>query len=120
MACEDRHSPEAGETPYTETEDMKADDAEGEETRAVRRKRAFYRARHRGVKEMDWLLGRFAERELDALSEAEFACFEDLLALPDDVIERWIRRGGDGGHGAASPGMTALIGRIRRAHGLEE
>ena len=49
----------------------------------VRRRRAAYRAGHRGTKEMDWLLGRYAEAVLPALPVAELAAFEELLALPD-------------------------------------
>ena len=37
------------------------DDAE------TRRRRAAYRACHRGTKEMDWILGRFAEAALPAM-----------------------------------------------------
>lgn len=97
---------------------MEADEQERREKSVLRRKRAFYRARYRGVKEMDWLLGRFAERELDSLSEAELACFEELLALPDDVIDRWIKHGDAGAPDTASPGTPALVSRIRCAHGL--
>ena len=48
-----------------------------------RRKRNLYRAWHRGTKEMDLLLGPFAEAELAAMSEDELEQFEVLLELPD-------------------------------------
>ncbi len=56
----------------------------------IRRKRAAFRAAHRGTKEMDWLLGRYAAAKLDNMSEAELAEFEDLLAAPDPELQNWI------------------------------
>ena len=56
----------------------------------LRRRRAAYRASHRGTKEMDWLLGRFAAARLDGMSEAVLAEFEALLAAPDPELQRWI------------------------------
>jgi antitoxin CptB len=41
------------------------------------------RRRHRGTKEMDILLGGFAEARLDAMSEDELDAFEALLNIPD-------------------------------------
>lgn len=56
----------------------------------VRRRRAAYRAAHRGTKEMDVLLTRFAEARLEAMSDAELTEFEDLLAAPDPELQVWI------------------------------
>lgn len=56
----------------------------------VRRRRAAYRASHRGTKEMDWLLGRFAEARLEAMSEPALTEFEALLAAPDPELQLWI------------------------------
>ncbi len=56
----------------------------------TRRRRALYRAGHRGTKEMDWLLGRYAEKHLAAMPEGELARFERLLSLPDPEIQTWI------------------------------
>ncbi len=56
----------------------------------ARRRRAAYRAAHRGTKEMDWLLGRYAEAKLDGMSETELAEFEDLLGAPDPSLQTWI------------------------------
>ena len=57
-----------------------------------RRRRARYRSWHRGTKEMDLLLGGFADRyvptmDLDALDE-----FERLIGLPDPDLYRIYRR----------------------------
>jgi antitoxin CptB len=56
----------------------------------MRRRRAQFRASHRGTKEMDWLLGRFAEARLAEMDEAALGQFERLLALPDPDLESWI------------------------------
>ncbi|NJM35378.1 MAG: succinate dehydrogenase assembly factor 2 [Rhodomicrobium sp.] len=76
-------------------------------------KRALYRAHHRGTKELDLILGRFADAELAALDANELTDFEHLLALPDPDIDRWVK-------GAEPPpGVAPLIARIRRFHRLE-
>lgn len=56
----------------------------------VRRRRLLYRAAHRGFKEADLLLGGFAEKRLDSLTETQVAAFETLLAEPDQDIYAWI------------------------------
>ena len=47
-----------------------------------RRRRAAYRATHRGTKEMDWLLGRYAEAHLASMPDAELDEFERLIQEP--------------------------------------
>ena len=79
----------------------------------TRIKRAAYRAHHRGTKELDLLLGRFADAELGRLGDADLAAFEELLELPDPEIDRWIR--GE----QAPPALSPMIGLIRRHHRLE-
>ncbi len=56
----------------------------------IRRRRAAYRAAHRGTKEMDWLLGRYAASHLDQMTDPELAEFEDFLAAPDPDLQLWI------------------------------
>jgi antitoxin CptB len=48
-----------------------------------RRKRLLFRCWHRGTREMDLILGRFADTEIAGLSEAELAQFEYLMDVPD-------------------------------------
>lgn len=50
---------------------------------AVRRRRLRFRAWHRGTKEMDLILGTFADRHLDGMNAAGLAAFERLLEEPD-------------------------------------
>ena len=56
----------------------------------TRRRRALYRAAHRGTRELDWLLGRFAEAEVGGFDENELAAFEEFLSLPDPDIQEWL------------------------------
>lgn len=49
----------------------------------IRRKRLLYRARHRGFKEADLVIGGFATEHLANMTAAELDEFETLLALPD-------------------------------------
>lgn len=55
-----------------------------------RRRRILFRARHRGMREMDLILGGFADAELAALSDAELAAFEDLLEPEDQKVFSWV------------------------------
>jgi antitoxin CptB len=48
-----------------------------------RRKRLLFRCWHRGTREMDLILGRFADAEIENLSEGELAQFEFLMDVPD-------------------------------------
>jgi antitoxin CptB len=48
-----------------------------------RRKRLLFRCWHRGTREMDLILGRFADVEIANLSDDELAQFEYLMDVPD-------------------------------------
>ena len=49
----------------------------------IRRKRLLFRCWHRGTREMDLILGRFADAELAGLTDAELDELERLIELPD-------------------------------------
>ena len=55
-----------------------------------RRKRLKFQAQHRGMKEMDLILGRFADAHLADMSEALLDEFEALLNCPDQALYAWI------------------------------
>lgn len=55
----------------------------------ARRKQLLYRANHRGIKEMDILLGGFAAERIDALGEDELSRFEALLEETDQDLLNW-------------------------------
>ena len=48
-----------------------------------RRKRLLFRCWHRGTREMDLILGRFADAEIATLSDSELTTLEHLIELPD-------------------------------------
>ena len=56
----------------------------------LRRKRLHYRSWHRGTKEMDLLLGGFADRHLAEFSPAQLDRFEALLQNSDPDIYCWV------------------------------
>jgi antitoxin CptB len=79
-----------------------------------RRRRAAYRATHRGTKEMDWVLGRYAEAELAAMPADALALFERLLALPDpDLCDMLLPP-----HTPAPAEFAGLVAAVRAFHGL--
>ena len=48
-----------------------------------RRKRLLFRCWHRGTREMDLILGRFADAEIADLSDTELVQLEGLIEVPD-------------------------------------
>ncbi|HQX27733.1 MAG TPA: succinate dehydrogenase assembly factor 2 [Alphaproteobacteria bacterium] len=56
----------------------------------IRRKRLVYRAWHRGTREMDLILGSFADKNVAGFSDAELDEFEGLLQLQDPDLYNWI------------------------------
>lgn len=80
----------------------------------LRRRRVAYRATHRGTKEMDLILGRYAQARLPAMGERELAIFERFAALPDPMLAGWFSQ-------AETPTeaeFVALIEALRNFHGL--
>lgn len=60
----------------------------------IRRKRLRYRAWHRGTKELDLLLGTFADSHLADMEETELEAFEVLCNLPETILYRWVTGAG--------------------------
>jgi antitoxin CptB len=56
----------------------------------ARRRRLLFRCWHRGIREMDLVLGRFADTRLATLSEADLAELERWLDVPDQQIFAWV------------------------------
>ncbi|WP_298261473.1 succinate dehydrogenase assembly factor 2 [Bradyrhizobium sp.] len=48
-----------------------------------RRKRLLFRCWHRGTREMDLILGRFADTTIESLSDHELTQLERLIEVPD-------------------------------------
>ena len=77
------------------------------ETREARLKRMTMRSWRRGTKEMDLVLGPFADAHLSALSEAELETYDALLAENDQDLMAWIL-----GQSAPPPALAPLLARI--------
>ena len=56
----------------------------------VRRRKILFRAWHRGTREMDLVMGRFADAALAGMSEAELEEFEHLIDMPDPDLFGWV------------------------------
>lgn len=61
-----------------------------EQALEVRRKRLRFRSWHRGIKEMDLILGHFADRVLWHLTPEEVDEYERLIGLEDTVLYNWV------------------------------
>jgi antitoxin CptB len=57
---------------------------------SMRRKRLRYRAWHRGTKEMDLILGPFADTHTEAMSGAELDRLEALMDEEDPPLLTWV------------------------------
>ena len=56
----------------------------------LRRRRLIFRARHRGTKEADLMIGGFVSRHVASLSEAELDALEVVLDHPDVDLTDWL------------------------------
>ena len=67
------------------------------ETREIRLKRLKIRSWRRGTKEMDLLLGGFADAKMANLSDAELDAYERLMDENDQDLYAWLSGQTDGG-----------------------
>ena len=56
----------------------------------TRRRKLLFRSWHRGMREMDLILGSFADAKIDALTDAELDQYESLLEVPDTILLPWL------------------------------
>lgn len=77
------------------------------ETREIRLKRLRLRAWHRGIKEMDLILGGWADRNLTDADDATLDAFENVMAEADHDLYQWVS-------GQAEPPaeLAVMLGRI--------
>ncbi len=50
------------------------------------RKKLIYRSWHRGMKEIDLILGTFADQTLEHLNEEDLRAYEKILEIPDNEL----------------------------------
>jgi antitoxin CptB len=77
-----------------------------------RRRRLLYRAWHRGTREMDLIMGRFADAVICELSEADIDAFETLSEVPDPDLYAWL----SGARTVPAEFDLALFRRLRGFH----
>jgi antitoxin CptB len=77
-----------------------------------RRRRLLYRAWHRGTREMDLIMGRFADAVISELTEADIDAFEALNEVPDPDLYAWL----SGGRPVPAEYDLALLRRLRDFH----
>jgi antitoxin CptB len=82
---------------------------------AIRIRRLKFRSWHRGIKEMDLILGHFADEIMDTLSPAELDEYETLIEVEDTSLYNWIT----GREPMPAQHDTALMARIRTFNHLE-
>ncbi len=82
------------------------------ESREVRLRRLRMRSWRRGMREMDLILGPFADRGLAMLDGPALDAYEGLLAENDQDLFLWVTGAAD-----APAEHVALIGRIRAGLG---
>ena len=78
----------------------------------LRRRKLKYRCWHRGTREMDLILGRFADSRVAELDSPALAELERLMDVPDPLLFAWII-------GASPPEAgfdTTLMRQLRAFH----
>lgn len=55
-----------------------------------RKKKILYRAWHRGMKELDLILGKFADEKIAEMSEEKLNELEQLLNVNDPQLYQWL------------------------------
>jgi antitoxin CptB len=75
----------------------------------IRRKRLLWRATHRGIKEMDLILGGFVTRNLDGFSDAEIAELERIMDIPDQDMLSWATKQASIPAEQASPLLARIL-----------
>jgi len=77
-----------------------------------RRRRLLFRSWHRGVREMDLIMGRFADAHIQSLAPAELDEYERLMELTDQELYAWI----SGEAPVVAEYDTPLFRRLRSFH----
>ena len=78
----------------------------------ARRRRLKFRSWHRGIREMDLILGPFADAQLAGLSDVELDEYERWLEIPDQQFFAWV----NGAEAAPAKVDTAMFRRLRDFH----
>ena len=80
----------------------------------IQRKRLIFRSLHRGTKEMDHLLGKFAENKIPIMGDAELDNYEIFLEEADPDLYNWITKK----HPVPEEKQTQILKEITEFHGF--
>jgi len=78
----------------------------------VRRRKLLFRAWRRGVREMDLIVGRFADVYIDKFDEPALDHFERLIEAPNSDLYAWVT----GTENAPAPYDTAVLATLIAFH----
>jgi len=83
-----------------------------------RRRKLLFRAWRRGVREMDLIVGRFADAHIDKFDAEALDDFERLIEAPNSDLYAWVT----GSERAPAPYDTAVLTSLRAFHmpGIKE
>lgn len=87
--------------------------------REKRLKRLAFRAVHRGIKELDILVGDFADRFLGDMTDEELDEFERLMSVPDQEFYKILRRELDIPAALDGPVLRCLVAFTQQRQGNE-
>jgi antitoxin CptB len=79
----------------------------------ARRRKLLFRSWHRGMRELDLIMGRFADAHIAGLGDGELAEFERLLEVPDQQMFAWVT----GADAVPADQDSAMLRRLREFHG---
>jgi antitoxin CptB len=79
----------------------------------VRRRKLLFRAWRRGVREMDLIVGRFADAHIDTLDQTALDDFERLIEAPNAALYAWVV----GAETIPADYDTAVLAKLKAFHG---
>lgn len=74
-----------------------------------KRKRLIFRSWHRGTREMDLIMGTFADQHLQGFSEGELDQYEDILQTGDPDLYNWVSGRENAPANVVTPVMQKLL-----------
>jgi antitoxin CptB len=77
-----------------------------------RRRKLLFRAWRRGVREMDLIVGRFADAHIDKFDDAGLDDFERLIEAPNAELYAWV----SGAEAIPASYDTAVLAKLRAFH----
>jgi antitoxin CptB len=78
----------------------------------AKRRRLLFRAWHRGIKEMDIVMGRFADAHIAIFTDDDMDALELLMTAPDQQMLAWVL----GAEPAEPEFDTPMFRRLRAFH----